>query len=69
MGSLWYHGHTICVSQGLTLSTASLVLFAGGGKSSVGKVMGKGERLRSWAWLPRPVSTLLREIFRMIDAG
>ena len=26
MGSLWYHGHTICVSQGLTLSTASLVI-------------------------------------------
>ena len=25
MGSLWYHGHTICVSQGLTLSTAGLV--------------------------------------------
>ena len=25
MGSLWYHGHTICISQGLTLSTASLV--------------------------------------------
>ena len=25
MGSLWYHGHTICVSQGLTLSTTSLV--------------------------------------------
>ena len=28
MGSLWYHGHTICVSQGLTLSTASLVRIA-----------------------------------------
>ena len=26
MGSLWYHRHTICVSQGLTLSTASLVI-------------------------------------------
>ena len=26
-GSLWYHGHTVCVSQGLTLSTASLVPF------------------------------------------
>ena len=25
MGSLWYLRHTICVSQGLTLSTASLV--------------------------------------------
>ena len=25
MGSLWFHGNTICVSQGLTLSTASLV--------------------------------------------
>ena len=25
MGSLWYHRHTIYVSQGLTLSTASLV--------------------------------------------
>ena len=28
MGSLWYHGHTICVSQGLTLSTArQIVMF------------------------------------------
>ena len=26
MGLLWYLGHTICVSQGLTLSTASLVI-------------------------------------------
>ena len=25
MGLLWYHGHKICVSQGLTLSSASLV--------------------------------------------
>ena len=27
MGSLCYHRHTICVSQGLTLSTASLVQY------------------------------------------
>ena len=27
IGSLWYHGQAICVSQRLTLSTASLVLF------------------------------------------
>ena len=26
MGFYWYHGHTICGSQGLTLLTASLVL-------------------------------------------
>ena len=26
MGSFWYHRHTICVNQGLTLSTARLVL-------------------------------------------
>ena len=28
MESLWYHRHTKCVSQGLTLSTASLVLLS-----------------------------------------
>ena len=27
LNGLWFHGHTICVSQGLAISTASLVCF------------------------------------------
>ena len=52
------------------------ILFAGGGKSSVGKVMGKGDSAKestsakgSEAGLGSLDLFLLREIFRMIDSG
>ena len=45
MGSIWYHGDTICVNQGLTLSTATL--FYINVSSPLHSETGSGER-RAW---------------------